>query len=329
MAAETITVYIDTTQLALQKQNDYSLYLAKKVNGQFTVIWQSFGAVATAGNATYEYKNSFSISVPSYEVNYGTVTTTSGTVTFQAGGKPVSISIGQSVDLTALGLFTTPTNAGTAGNITINNALQNNPHVILSDNAGNPIFVDTKSGMDVGVASLTPIDTYQIWFDNYQETGTIISDQVSNVATVVFDGHSTDQVISYNSAGVWETGPLPSYADLALSGPDTKATGALSIAVLATFRYALTAAAATYLVNKLIDKFSAGLRPRKITAQAGSAHLTVEFEGAEIRHFAGTHGLSKFEQAVNLALSQAKADASSGLQGETWKLDEPTLTAQF
>lgn len=329
MAAESITVYIDTTQLALQKQNNYSLYLAKKVNGQYTVIWQSLGAVTGAGSPTYEYKNSFSIEVPYYEVNYGTLSTTEGSVTFQAGGKPVSISIGQSVELSDLGIFALPTNTGTAGKISIDNKLQNNPHVVLLDNAGNPIFINTSSGMDIGSATLTPIDEYQIWFDNYQATGTIISDQASKVQTVVFDGQTTDQVISYNSAGEWETGPLPAYAGLALSGPDAKANGALSVAVLATFRYALTAVAATYLVNKLIDKFSSGLRPRKITAQAGSTLLHVEFEGDEIRRFAGTHGLTKFETAVNLALKQAKADTASDLRSETWNISEPSLTAQY
>jgi|SRR6188474_2877097 hypothetical protein len=50
MAAETITVYIDPAQLAAQKRNNYNLYLAKMVNGQFTVIWQSMGPIATVDN---------------------------------------------------------------------------------------------------------------------------------------------------------------------------------------------------------------------------------------------------------------------------------------
>lgn len=328
MAGETITVYIDPAQLALQKTNNYSLYLAKKVNGQFTVIWQSRGAIAEAGNPAYEYRNTFTITVPDYEVNYGTVTTTAGSVTFQAGGEPVTISIGQKTALSALGIFAPPTNDGTPGDIIIDNQLQDNPNAILLDAAGNPIFVDTESGMDIGTATLTPIDTYQIWFDNYQDTGTIISHQVSNFATVIFDGGTTDKIISYNAAGAWETGPLSSSADFAAAisaGPQ----GALSIAVLATFQYALTAAAVTYLLHKLIDKFSAGLRPKKITAQAGSAVLTVEFEGAETQRLATAHGLTKFEDAVNLALKQARSDAASGLQKETWSISEPTVTASY
>lgn len=328
MAAETITVYIDPAQLALQKTNNYSLYLAKKVNGQFTVIWQSQGPVATAGNPAYGYRNTFSIAVPNYEVNYGTVSTVDGSVTFQTGGDAQSIAIGQQTVLSALGLFGAPTNDGTPGDIIINNQLQDNPNAILLDNAGNPIFVNTESGMDIGVATITPIDTYQIWFDNYQDTGTIISHQVSNFATVVFAGGETDQTISYDKSGAWVPGPLSSAAELAdAMGADTPAD--LSIAVLATFKYALTLGAATYLVHKLIDKFTAGLRPTKITAQAGSAVLTVEFAGPEAQKLATLHGLSKFEEALNLALKQARTDPSSGLQQETWSISEPTMTASY
>src|SRR6476646_8184896 len=99
MAAETIPVYIDPSQVAAQKNNKYSLFLAKMVNGQFTVIWQSRGAIATVNNPSYEYKNHFDIAVPSYEVNYGTVTTSSGSVTFTAGGLAQTIDIGQTVEL--------------------------------------------------------------------------------------------------------------------------------------------------------------------------------------------------------------------------------------
>ncbi len=328
MAAETIVVYIDTAQLALQKQNNYSLYLAKKVNGQFTVIWQSFGPLAVAGNPGYVYRNTFTIAVPNYGVNYGTVTTTGGSVTFQGSGDPVSISIGQTVDLSALGIFGTPTNTGTPGDIIITNELQDNPHVILLDDAGNPIFVDAQSGMDPGgPATLTPIDTYQIWFDNFQDTGTIISHQTSAIATVVFDGGTTEKIISFTSAGTWEDGPLPSGTGVAALGAGTP--GDFTIAVLATFKYALTAGMATYLVSKLIDKFTAGLRPKKITAQAGSASLQIEFQGPEAQRLAVVHGLSKFEDAVNLALKQAKADSASGLQKETWTISEPSVTASY
>ena len=240
MAAETIFVEIDVDQVNAQKANNYSLFLAKKVNGQFTIIWQSKGPYPSVTNpASYEPKNTFHIQVPSYEVNYGTVTTTSGSVTFSASGVAQNITIGQTVLLDEGGLFGTPTNNGTAGEITITNGLQGNPHAILLDDKGNPIFVNTQSGMDIGAATLTPIDTYQIWFDSYQDTGTIIAHNVSNVATVVFDGGTTDKTISYNAKGEWQNGALAQHLDLAAAGLGPEGD-LLSVAVLATFKYALT-----------------------------------------------------------------------------------------
>lgn len=330
MASETITVYIDPSQLAAQKNNNYSLYLAKMVNGQFTVVWQSFGAVATVTNpAVYEYQNTFNITVPSYEVNYGTVTTSSGSVIFNAAGLAQTINIGQTVQLDANGIFGTPSNTGTAGEIIIANQLAGNPNAILLDDAGNPIFVNTQSGMDIGTATLTPVDTYQIWFDNLQNTGTIIAHNVSNPGTVTFSGGSTNQVISYNAAGAWEAGPLSQTVDLAAVAGVGRVSDPLSVAVLATFKYALTAGAVTYLLSKLIDKFSSGLRPKKIQAKVGGSQLLVEFEGAKNREIVAVLGLDKFEEAVNGALRQAKADGSSGLQNETWTVSEPSLSVSY
>ena len=329
MASETITVYIDPAQLVAQKKNQYSLFLAKMVNRQFTVIWQSRGAIATVNNPSYQYQNTFEIDVPSYQVNYGTVTTSSGSVTFSAAGLAQTIDIGQVVELDSLGLFGTPSNTGTPGDITIKNELAANPHAILLDNTGNPIFVNTQSGMDIGTATLTPVDTYQIWFDNYQETGTIIAHQVSNAATVTFKGGSTNQVISYTAAGKWQNGPLARTIDL--SGVASLAQGGdpLTITVLATFKYALTVSAVTYLLSKLIEKFPPGLIPDRLETGIGSWFLRVWFRGPHTREILAAFGLDKHEQAVNQALLKAKADPTSDMQSETWTLSEPTLTVSY
>lgn len=175
MSAETIIVEIDPGQLTQQQKGNYSLYLAKKVNGAFTVIWQSQGPFPTATNpVSYGPKNTFNIAVPSYMVNYSSEQITEGSVTAQVSGIPVGISTGQTVTLEAGGLFTTPANGGAAGVIAINNERQGNPYDVLLDNNGNAIFAN-PSGMDIGPATLTPIDTYQIWFNSYQDTGTILS----------------------------------------------------------------------------------------------------------------------------------------------------------
>lgn len=207
MAAETITVYIDPGQLAAQKNNDYSLFLAKMVNGQFTVIWQSMGPIATVQSPSYEYQNTFQVFAPSYQVNYGTVTQGGGGVSFAAAGAPQSIEIGQAVTLDQNGIFEAPTNDGMPGEITIFNQLQGDPTAIMLDAQGNPVFVNVMSGMDIGPMTLTPVDTYQLWFDNDQNTGTIIAHNISNAGTVTFSGQ-TNQVISFSAQGQWQDGPL-------------------------------------------------------------------------------------------------------------------------
>jgi len=324
MSAETIIVQIDPSQLTLQQNNNYSLYLAKKVNGAFTVIWQSQGPFPTATNpVAYGPNNTFNIAVPSYMVNYSSGKITEGSVTDQVTGIPVVISTGQTVTLEASGLFTNPANGGATGVIAINNERQGNPYDVLLDNNGNPIFANS-SGMDIGSATLTPIDTYQIWFNSYQDTGTIIASNTSKFATVIFDGTTPTQTISYTAAGTWEPGPLPSTMDLELG---TDSQGNLVIAeVLVTFKFALTLAAATFLLSKFIDKFSSGLRPSSVTTSAGSFKLAVKFDTPKNRDILQAFGSSKFDEAVLSVLSAVKNEKNSVLAGETWELGNTAIT---
>jgi hypothetical protein len=220
MASEKITLYIDPLQIKAQKDNNYGLYLAKKVNGLFTVIWQSRSPVAKVGIPSYEYKNDFDITIPSYNVNYGNVTTVDGAISFTSVGKNQPIEVGQTVELDANGLFGTPKNDGTPGVITIKNQLAYNPHEILSDENGNVIFVNVASGMDIGMADLTPVDTYQLWFDNLQDTGTIIAHNVSNPGVVVFHGGTSEKTITYNASGGWEDGPPASTIAIGFKGDE-------------------------------------------------------------------------------------------------------------
>jgi hypothetical protein len=86
--------------------------------------------------------------------------------------------------------------------------MERNPHEILNDSDGNPIFVNTESGMDVGSAILTPIDKYQIWFANKQQTGTMIASNTGDVGEVTFDGSSQTEIISFDASGKWINAPL-------------------------------------------------------------------------------------------------------------------------
>lgn len=328
MASEQIIVYIDTNQLAAQKANNYSLYLAKKVNGNYTVVWQSKGPLATVTNpAVYEYKNTFNITIPSFQVNYGTVTKKQGAISFSAGGKAVNINEGQSVTLDSQGIFAAPTNTGTTGELTINNQLQGNPNAILNDNEGNTIYVNDYSGMDVGQSTLTPIDEYQIWFDSYQDTGTIIAKNVSNAGSVTFSGGVASQTISYTSAGKWVAGDLPSSSNVDLSAVDTT-QNTLAVAVVALFSKALTAGAATFLLSKLIDKFASNMRPSKISASAGGATLNVEFAAG---HDGGAQvmAMDAYEDAVNDALRALANEKQSPIAGERWAISEPKVAVFY
>ncbi|NEO80990.1 hypothetical protein [Moorena sp. SIO4G3] len=206
MSSEQITVYINEEQLKAQKENNYSLFLAKMVNQDFTVIWQSKGPKATVENPSYEYQNTFKLFIPSFQVNYANSSQEfSPGSSFQSNGKSQSIELGQTVDLDDSGIFGEPQNGGSPGSILIKNHLQGNPHEVLQDAKGNNIFVNTTSGMDIGKATLIPKDTYQIWFGNYQETGTIIADNRSNVKTVVLEG-GDKKIITYNKEGDWVDG---------------------------------------------------------------------------------------------------------------------------
>lgn len=324
MAAEKVTVYIDPQQIKAQKKSSYNLYLAKMVNGAFTVIWQSYGAVAAVNKPSYEPRNDFDITVPNYEVNYGNVTQQSGSVSFTSSGIAETISLGQSVKLDNDGLFDSPSSSGgTAGEITINNGLEGNPNVILFDAQGNPIFVDTASGMDVGQTTLTPIDTYQVWFASEQDTGTIIAKNVSNVGTVTFSGGTTEQAITYNAAGDWVPGAPSETLDL-MTGDTLRDATPVAVLVLATFKYTLTLGAVTYLSKYLMDKFASGLKPSQI--KVDTSGLTVTFDNKNNRAILAKFGFDKFESAVNSALKSAQADSASGLKNETWSIKEPSLT---
>jgi hypothetical protein len=328
MAAETVTVYIDQVQLTAQKKNKYNLFLAKMVNGQFRVIWQSKGYISSDKDGpSYTYMNQFNISVPSYQVNYCTLSTDNGTISVKGEGPKQSIELGQTVELGQEGIFGTPSNAGTPGEITIHNQLGGHPNAELLDSAGHRIFVNTESGMDKGYAYLTPIDTYQIWFDNEQETGTIIAHNVSDVATVAFSGGTTEKVISYTADGVWQDGPLAQKIDL--SGVGLEQVGEpITVSVLALFQSAMTVVALTYLAKNIIDKFGI-LQPKTAKVVYGLTEVQFDFVDPKNREILAVFGTDKYEEAVNKALTKAKADPAFNLQNVGWTVGDTAVTLTY
>lgn len=205
MSSQTITVFIEEDQLAAQKKNNYSFYLAKKVNDDFTVIWQSKGPVAKVGVPSYQYKNTFDITTPSFMVNFTNDSVREGDLTFTSGGKNLAISTGQTTILQDTGIFTPAKNGGKPSDILVTNQLQGNPHQVLLDSNGKYLWVNRLSGMNIGTATLTPKNEYQLWFGNIQETGTLIATNLSNPYVVTLqDGGNI--VLTYNNEGKWVTG---------------------------------------------------------------------------------------------------------------------------
>lgn len=324
MASEQIIVYIDPAQVKAQKQNNYSLFLAKKVNGAFTVIWQSMGPIATVNQPSYEYKNTFIIDVPSYQVNYGNPEQTAGGVSFSSSGQAVDIDIQQTVILDDDGLFQTPQANSLPGVIMIQNQLAANPHEALLDAQGNPIFFNALSGMDIGPNQLTPIDVYQLWFGSYQDTGTIIANNESEAGVVTFAGGEATQTISYTAAGTWENAPGGAATDVAVPRQG------FEVIVTATFATMLSAAAVAYIARSLMSKFAGELRPSSLKVSVGATSLEVRFDNAEASELLGdVPFLTVYEKAVEAALLAAKKDPKSSLAKESWKLSQPGIVVKI
>lgn len=124
------------------------------------------------------------------------------------------------------------------------------------------------------------------------------------------------QTISYTSEGKWVAGDLPSSSDVDLSAVEA-VQNTLAVEVVALFSKALTAGAVTFLLSKLIDKFSGDLRPSKISAGAGNATLDIEFANEPGN---SVQVMDAYEDAVNDALRAAANEKDSPIAGESGDL---------
>ncbi|MGY3911207.1 hypothetical protein ACW5XW_11795 [Aeromonas piscicola] len=205
MSQKTIIVYIDEKQLVAQKVNNHSLYLARKVNETFTVIWVAKPPLATVNQSTYQYQNIFSIQDASYMVNYTNAPVQEGDVSFASGGKSLPIAVGQVTKLNQYGVFSAAENDGAPGDVSIDNQLQGNPSEMLLDSKGLKLWVNCSGGMNKGLAAMTPRNEFQLWFGPVQVAGSLIPKSLSNVCTVsVGDGQT--ETVTYNAEGDWVSG---------------------------------------------------------------------------------------------------------------------------
>lgn len=205
MGNQQIVAYIEEDQLIAQKTNNYSLYLAKKVNNGFTVIWISKGPKATAGQPSYQYKNTVDISTLSFMVNFTNDPVQEGDITFTSGGKNLPINTGQMTTLTENGVFTPAKNGGQPADILINNQLEAHPREILLDSKGCCIWVNCADGMNIGASTMTPKNEFQLWFGAFQQMGSLIPKNIS-ASTIVAVSDGETKTVTYNNSGVWVPG---------------------------------------------------------------------------------------------------------------------------
>jgi hypothetical protein len=171
---------------------------------------------------------------------------------------------------------------------------------------------------------MQPIDTYQIWFANLQDTGTIIASNQSVVGTVTFSDSDTDKSISFTANQAWEDGaPADNEVFEALSN---RGGNPIVVAVTATLSVAMTTTAATYLGSHLINKFSSNLKPSSISVTLYGNNVTVNFSDPKNAEILSALGADVYENAVNDALKKAVKDKAFNMVGETWKLKETRVT---
>lgn len=138
-------------------------------------------------------------------VNFTNTPVQEGDVNFTSGGKNLPINTGQITTLTKYGVFSPAKNGGTPGDVSINNELSANPSEILLDSTGLNLWVNCSGGMNIGVATMTPKNEFQLWFGPGQTAGSLIPSTLSNPYTIsVNDGET--KTVTYNNQGAWVSG---------------------------------------------------------------------------------------------------------------------------
>ncbi|KAL1945652.1 hypothetical protein VTO73DRAFT_1654 [Trametes versicolor] len=186
-----LTVTVNSADIAPLKAAGYKLCLAKKVNGTFNVIWQG-------GN--FLYRNTFTWS-SKYQV-FGADDYANGALV-QASTEVVAIQFGQTATLDANGSMHpaggTPNSSGTfrvsnqygAINIGVNGFL---------NGVYAPIYVSPTPFVS-GPVDLTPEEEVLVWFDTTHVTGMMIAESISNSINIDFTQVASRSVTYASVAG--------------------------------------------------------------------------------------------------------------------------------
>lgn len=168
---KTVTIEIDTADLATLKGADYKLCFAKKIaEGDYNVVWQSY--------TKYLVNNVFSWT-PQYQL-FGTNMFQSG-VRVNVATNLVSIGLGEESVLDSAGVLGAPKTGGSDISITLVNnygsihpALNQLSTGIDGSQISTPIYVAQKE-IVAGNATLTPVEKVLVWFEQNVETSTMFS----------------------------------------------------------------------------------------------------------------------------------------------------------
>lgn len=196
---KTVTIQIDSSDLAMLKQNDYKLCFAKKVgNEAYNVVWESYGQ--------YLAFNDFSWT-PQYQL-FGSNQFQDNMIA-RASTNTVNISLGQQATLDSNGNLGAAVSGGPETGITlINNYGSIHPGLnqlstgINGSQVSTPIYVAPNT-MVTGQTTLTPVEIILVWFEQGMQTSTLFSVPRSNAIEI--DLTATSSASRLYVGGVWKT----------------------------------------------------------------------------------------------------------------------------
>jgi hypothetical protein len=196
---KTVSIQIDSNDLATLKQNGYKLCFAKKVgNEAYNVVWQSY--------VQYLAFNDFSWT-PQYQM-FGT-NQFQANVTVRASTNTVNIGLGQQSTLDVNGNLGQAVTGGPDISITlINNYGSIHPGInqlstgLDGTQVSTPIYVATNSVV-TGQVTLTPVETILVWFEQNVQTSTMFSTSRSNAVEI--DLTAVNSASRLYVGGVWKT----------------------------------------------------------------------------------------------------------------------------
>lgn len=265
MTTKSVDIQIAAEDFQTLKDNGYRLCFAKKVNGVYNVIWQSYDK--------YLENNTFSWT-PTFQI-FGTNTFESN-IKVKVQTNTQNISLGEQVILDENGHVGDPATGGPSTSLTlidqygpIHPGVNQLSFGIDGQQHVSPIYVAEKQ-IVTGQTELTPKESVMVWFEQNVETSTMFSDSKSN--SVEIDLTMENSASRAYQGGKWIT---PSNVAMGRGGVVMVGDGPGLLTVILVTTGAITA----------------GLLAQKIGAYLTGVYqdIEVEVEPAENRKFKVTY----------------------------------------